>query len=268
MSLADPFGLVRDDRLFMLCEEFDPFSKGKIICYEETGDHSFSKYQVSLEFPFHVSYPYLVESGGEVYCVPETNQAHEVALYRATDFPRAWERTATLIEGFRGADPTIFRLNNTWWLACVNEDDEPWRKLYLWHSKELLGPWEPHSANPVKTDATSSRPAGTPFYFEGDLYRPAQDCSQGYGRRIVINRVRKLTTEKFEEEEATILNPPSTLYPNGVHTLSSVEGYTLIDGRRLRYVTSFREARYNLAGQRRSFRRRLDHAPPLIEHGG
>lgn len=89
-SLADPFGLVRDDRLFMLCEEFDPFSKGKIICYEETVDHSFSKYQVSLELPFHVSYPYLVESGGEVYCVPETNEAHEVALYRATDFPRAW----------------------------------------------------------------------------------------------------------------------------------------------------------------------------------
>jgi len=259
VSQADPFGLVKDDRIFILCEQLDSNGKGKIVCYEEARDHSFSECYAALELPYHVSYPYLVESEGQIYCVPETNQAHEIALYRASEFPRSWEKTATLIEDFRGVDPTLFKFNDKWWLACANEDDEPWRKLYLWHSEELTGPWEPHNANPVKTALASSRPAGTPFIFEGDLYRPAQDCSGSYGRRVVINRVKRLTTEQFQEEESATLDPLSPLYANGFHTLSSVGQSTLIDGRRLRMVSSFREARRNWAGQRRSLRRRLNY---------
>ena len=40
----------------------------------------------------------------------------------------------------------------------------------------------------VKTDVRSARPAGTPFVYQGELYRPAQDCSRTYGGSIVIHR--------------------------------------------------------------------------------
>src|SRR5213596_456309 len=56
-----------------------------------------------------------------------------------------------------------------------------------------LGPWRPHPGNPVKVDVRSSRPAGGPFLFGGNLYRPAQDCSRTYGGGITINRVTHLS---------------------------------------------------------------------------
>ena len=40
----------------------------------------------------HTSYPYVVIDDGAIYCVPETHQAREIALYRATSFPVTWEK--------------------------------------------------------------------------------------------------------------------------------------------------------------------------------
>jgi len=86
--LADPFGLIRDNRIVMLCEEFDySTGKGKIVSYQEDENHTFTGPEVALELPVHISYPYLVEWKGETYCVPETSRAREVSLYRAQEFP-------------------------------------------------------------------------------------------------------------------------------------------------------------------------------------
>ena len=72
---------------------------------------------------------------------------------------------------------------------------------------------------------------------EGVLYRPAQDCSTTYGRRIVVNRVLELTPEQFREETAAAFEPDKTgPFPAGLHTLSAVADYTLIDGKRFLFV--------------------------------
>ena len=66
----------------------------------------------------------------------------------------------------------------------------PLTDLHIWWSDDLFGQWRPHAANPVKIDARSARPAGTPFVHAGTLYRPAQDCSHTYGGAVAICRVR------------------------------------------------------------------------------
>ena len=63
--------------------------------------------------------------------------------------------------------------------------------------RQPLGPWKPHKRNPVKSDVRNSRPAGRLFYWNGDLYRPAQDSSQRYGYAMSINRVLRLTPDEF-----------------------------------------------------------------------
>jgi hypothetical protein len=256
--LADPFGLIRDNRIFILCEEFDYSTrKGRIVCFEEGEDHACVASGVAIELPIHVSYPYLLEWNGETYCVPETSQAREVSLYRAQDFPHRWEKATTLIYNFPGVDNSIFAFEGRWWLTCTNLEDGPWEKLFIWHADDLAGPWRPHGANPVKISRRSSRPAGTPFLHEGTLYRPAQDCSNSYGRNVVINRIRRLTTEEFEEEEVVCVKPFQAPYLEGMHTLSSTDGLTLIDGKRFRTVSSLSEARYNVTGGWRNLFRRL-----------
>ena len=85
----------------------------------------------------------------------------------------------------------------------------------------------------------TSRPAGTPFWVDGALYRPAQDCSSTYGARVQINRILVLTPTDFSEEVVACVEPDSRgLYPRGLHTLSSLGRQTLVDGKRSVFVAA------------------------------
>lgn len=238
--LADPFGIIKDDRTYVFCEEFDySASRGRIVSLELTGDGSVSIPSPAIELPFHVSYPYLVECEGEICCIPETYQAREVSLYKATSFPHEWKKVATLIADVPAVDSTLFRHDGHWWITCTMRHtmQEANLKLFIYHAPELYGPWRPHLANPVKVDVRSSRPAGTPFIHEGELYRPAQDCSGTYGKRIILNRIVTLTQNQFEEVPAAVVEPfADSPYPDGVHTVSALGNRTIIDGKRMRFI--------------------------------
>ena len=63
----------------------------------------------AIELPLHMSYPFLVEDDGKVYCVPEMANADEIAIFRADEFPHRWSKAGVLVSGFAGVDPTVFR---------------------------------------------------------------------------------------------------------------------------------------------------------------
>lgn len=234
---ADPFGVSMNGHLVIFCEDFDySVCRGRIVSIEVV-DGVASSPRHALEFPGHASYPYVFEHQGRVYCIPETGTTREVCLYRAESLPDRWAKVATLIRGVGAVDSTVFKHAERWWLACTDRDCGVNSKLLIWHARELVGPWTPHLANPVKIDIRSSRPAGTPFVHEGQLYRPGQDCSRTYGSQIAINRVTRLTPSEFEEVPASVVKPdPSGPYPDGLHTISAVGNLTLIDG--LRFVST------------------------------
>ena len=257
---ADPFAIYRDDKLFILCEEFDYSKfKGRIVSIELGGaPFTTLSFKVAIELPIHVSYPYLLEHNGAVFCIPETAEAREISIYKAEDFPGGWKKVATLVDDLPGVDSSLFQYGGRWWLTCTN-DDQGWSKLFVWYSDELFGPWRAHAANPVKTSIHSSRPAGTPFVHEGTLFRPAQDCSKTYGGRVVINRVYKLTPTEFSEEEIASVGPEiSAPYSNGLHTLSAAGIYTLVDAKRLRF---------NANGFKQGLAANLRKASNSIKHG-
>ena len=264
--LADPFAVVMDGTLHILCEEFDYCAhKGRIVSIEVSDWRHPSTPKVAIELPVHMSYPYLLENQGDIYCIPETHQAGEIGLYKAREFPHEWVKCASLICNFPGVDATVLQYEGRWWLMCTTAR---WAPLFVWYAQDLLGPWRPHSGNPVKTDIRSSRPAGTPFVHAGHLYRPAQDCSRTYGGSIVLNRVTSLTPEEFEEQPAAIIEPfENGPYPDAIHTVSAVGNITLIDGMRRRFVPSalqqnVRQVRRGFGSTRRSIRPNADLATP------
>jgi hypothetical protein len=235
---ADPFGIMRNGRLTVLCEILDYRTfKGTIASIEfegvwTAGGRLPAQPRPALDLPVHTSYPYLIEYQGEIYCVPETARMREVSLYRAVEFPGRWVKVATLLRGVAGVDATLFQHDGLWWLTCTDKDQGAQTKLFVWYSPDLFGPWQPHAANPVKTDVRSARPAGTPFVYQGELYRPAQDCSRTYGGGLVIHRVTRLSTREFSEEPVAVIDPDHAgPYPDGIHTLSTVGNMTLVDGK-------------------------------------
>lgn len=251
---ADPFGIDRLEadgtrRAAVLYEALDYAANvGRIVAVEaETGDtgdtaagpRAWSKPTIVEGLPtgVHLSYPFLIEHEGDIYCVPETSQAGEVGLYRATRFPDRWERVATLLEGLAVFDASIVRHAGRWWMFGGMRGEGASMRLGIWWSESLLAGWRPHRLMPAKIDVRSSRPGGTPFVHQGVLYRPAQDLSHTYGGRLLLQRVLNLSPDTFEEETAAVIEPrPEWPYRLGVHTLSKFGERTLIDAKRNRFA--------------------------------
>src|SRR5271157_5937699 len=85
--LADPFAIARDGVTYVFCEEFDyEIYRGKIVCIEIINGNT-SEPRSAIDLPSHLSYPYLVEYGGKIYCLPESSATYEVSLYEAYEFP-------------------------------------------------------------------------------------------------------------------------------------------------------------------------------------
>jgi hypothetical protein len=240
---ADPFAYQDKDGLRILMEELDyRVVKGYISSVSVTPNCGLdigTFDQAMMKLPCHMSYPFILEHNNHIYCIPETSEAKEAAIYKLNKASKQWEKIKALLNDFPAVDSTIVHYEGYWWLFCTRSFSTVQshnNELHIFYADDLLGEWKSHSLNPVKFDIRSSRPAGTPFIHQGALYRPAQDCSKTYGGRIVLNRINLLTTTQFGEEPICLIEPKSeSLYPDGVHTVSSAGGITIIDGKRFDY---------------------------------
>lgn len=230
---ADPFPVKVGDKYYVFVEDY-PLAggRGHISVFElERGRAPEAPVKV-LERDYHLSYPFVFEWRGEHYMIPETGASGRVELYRARAFPAGWELESVLLDGVRAADATLAEVGGRWWMfVSIAEPGVAcnWDELSVFHADTPLGPWRPHRRNPVKSDVRGARPAGRLFEWGGRLYRPAQDCSQHYGYAVTINRVTRLTTDEFEEEEAAKILPEWDRRLVSTHTLNSAGDLTVID---------------------------------------
>lgn len=245
---ADPFGIVTNSATTtILAESFDySVGRGTLQSLQvRAGGRTEWSADLNLAVGTHISYPYLLCNDDAIYCVPETHQAREIALYRATSFPLVWEKDTVLVADFAGVDPTIVQVAGRWWLFATDHDADAWSVLHAWWATGLRGPWHPHARNPIKVDARSSRPAGTPYVSSRRLLRPAQDNSSSYGARIVVNRVTSLSPTRFAEDPVAVVEPSSSWpWPNGIHTITALGHETLFDAKKRAIVpvASFHKA--------------------------
>lgn len=237
--LADPFLVRIDEQEVILCEAFDyRVGRGRIAAIPLARP---AEMEVVLDPASHVSFPFPVEHSGHLYCIPETSALGEVGLYEVTGASTKMRKVATLLDGVSICDSAVFLFENRWWLLGTDLHAGKSSFLCAWYADELLGPWKPHPRNPIKRDIASSRSAGTPFVVGGSLYRPSQDCSGSYGKRVVINRVSSLTPDEFKERAVAAIEPDcSGPFANGLHTISSGGSITLVDGKERRSVFSSR----------------------------
>jgi hypothetical protein len=233
---ADPFVLQDGGRTWLFVEEMTfAENRGAIAVMELHRDGTASAPRTVLARPYHLSYPCVFVWNGAHYMLPETGENETIELYRATDFPFAWEPHATLMRGLRAVDSTLFAHGGRWWLyVSTAPDGETYDELSLYHADSPLGPWTPHPRNPLMIDVTAGRCAGRPFVKDGRLVRPAQNGARRYGHSIALREIVTLTPDAYEERPAGTIEPDWDAELIGTHTLNVDGDAVVVDGLRYR----------------------------------
>ena len=227
---ADPFVIEVEGRYYVFIEEYlYQTGKGHISVIELDRKGVVQGPTKILERDYHLSYPHVFEWNNHYYMVPESASNRTVELYRSTSFPFEWELEKVLMTDIRAKDATLAEIDGTWWMFVTIAEHSIPDELYLFSAETPLGPWTPHRRNPVKSDVRGCRPAGKLFYWNGDLYRPAQDSSGRYGYAISINRIIHIDAKMFCEEEVSKIVPNWRKDLIGTHTLNSSDNLTVTD---------------------------------------
>jgi hypothetical protein len=230
---ADPFGCQIGPSAFRIFfERFDwRTNRGDIATTVFDGE-TFQASTTALKTETHLSYPFLIKSDGEWVLIPEHSEARNVSSFLFDHCGVANERRA-IFHDTDLIDTTFLKFDGKVWAFALMNDCVNNTQLYLFVADHIDGPWRFHPLNPIKSDVRSARPAGTPFVHEGKLYRPAQDCSRVYGGAVTVNEIITMTETDYREIEVSKVEPLSDgLYNDGLHTLSALANFTLIDGAR------------------------------------
>lgn len=195
---ADPFLFANDGWLYLFYEE-ERLEAPAPICARRTRDlKHWENLGIVLKEKHHLSYPNVFEHGGEIYMLPETRECDAVILYRATDFPRQWEKYKVLAEGDKYVDSCILPHDGKWYLFTTSWLDDN-GSLRLFVSDSLFGKYVEHPMSPVVESYASSRCGGAVFTYGEKLYRPAQYCSNYYGEDLRLFEITKLSPTEYEE---------------------------------------------------------------------
>jgi hypothetical protein len=186
-----------------------------------------------LERDYHLSYPFVFEWEGKHYMIPESGAKRSIDLYESQAFPYEWEFKQSLITGVRAVDTTLLRHAGKWWLftgIAENEGAAPNVELFLFSSDELLnGQWKPHPQNPIVSDMRKARPAGAVFTQDGKLFRPSQDCTNGYGYGFDLNEIEVLSESDYQEWTCASVRPTWDENILATHTYATCGKLTVID---------------------------------------
>lgn len=229
---ADPFVFAHDGVTHLFVEEL-PYATGRGILSHMIlqGDgQSVAPPVPILETAHHLSYPQVFAADGQIWMLPECAASGRLDLYRADPFPLRWTLHATLVDAPLH-DATIVRHAGRWWITAglALDGASSWDALVLYSAERLTGPWQAHPANPVLVDARSARPAGAVYGHGGELWRPAQDCTAGYGSALSLCRIDRLDDTGFAQSLVTTLRFGREGDCAGPHTLNFAGGIEVVD---------------------------------------
>ncbi len=231
---ADPFLYEHCGRHYIFFEAASAAQpKGEIWFVELDKNGNPGQPERALSRDYHLSYPLIFEWNGQTYLLPESSQNRSVEVYRATEFPRRWELAGVLFTNVPAVDTTLFERDGKLWLftSGIGGKDLKCSELSLFFSDSLFGPWTSHPKNPIVCDIRRARPAGRLFYENGELIRPAQDCSECYGHAITLHRIEVLSETDYRETPVGTILPDWAAGLSATHTLNMDSRYEVLDGK-------------------------------------
>ena len=212
---------------------------GVSVSYDNGG--SFQPLGTALKSSEHLSYPFVIfdqlagdgMEDGEIVMIPQSSPlvnslkgylgTQRVYTTKPSLFPFGWTHVATPLSGgkFADASPVFFKGRWYVWITEIIDGNGKDKKLsYHLDLYNLEGPslststWTKHPSSPITTDMKYARMGGRPVVHNGVVYRPAQDCSHGYGVGVTYMKVKTLTSSEYVEEPHQSMTPLSFLDPS------------------------------------------------------
>lgn len=231
---ADPFPITRDGKNYIFVEDYCFKSKkGCISAIQLSADNRAIKkcYPRIINEDFHLSFPYIFRYNCDYYMVPESNEAKQIRLYKALDFPSRWQLHRVLMSNISAADSVLIYKDATWFLLtniCSADLSDYNSELHIFFADSLDSPiWQPiTSGNPVLCNSLRARNGGC-FFYANSYYRVNQIHQQAhYGYAFSVNKILMLSRDSYKEETIQTIFPSSILSSTSTHTfnLSSLLG--------------------------------------------
>jgi hypothetical protein len=232
---ADPFLIRHAGETWLFFEDYVYASrKGHISCAQIQPDLSIGRVIPCLDLSYHLSFPHVFHHDGEVFMIPESGSNNSIELYRATNFPFSWKLEKTMFHG-PAVDTTTLQHDGQWYFftgLCEPQGNCAYGGLFM--APDLVSDWTLHPSSPISSDVRFARSAGAVKSINGHLYRPVQDCSEYYGRRIHVRQIQQLTPDAYREKLAHSIEPDWEHSRKGVHTYDYSNGFEVFDSLLLR----------------------------------
>lgn len=225
---ADPHLFRHGTDTYLFAEAYDRvLRRGVVSCCQLT-ENGATPWKVVLKQPCHLSYPHILEKDGEIYMIPESYVADEIAVFRARQFPDQWEKAAVLKRGGEPVDSTVFHREGKCWmltLECAGDR----LMLYALGDGGISG-----EGFCVTEKNPNARPAGHLFCAGQKLIRPAQDCTESYGCALNFCEVTAVGENRYEENLICKIRPEELqtdlkYRPEGIHTYNLTGEYEVVD---------------------------------------
>jgi hypothetical protein len=202
--VADPFAVHRNGIWHLFFEQVRNGSDRGEIGLATSSDLQTWKYHGTvLAEPFHLSYPHVVEAGGETFMIPEACASDSVRLYRATAFPFKWDLVGASLEGRPFKDSTLVEHDGSLFLFTETSARHTQDELRLFVAADVHGSWTEHPASPlVVGNADAARPAGRILRVDGRLVRLTQCCTQRYGAGVRAHTIEHLSPGEYRESRS------------------------------------------------------------------
>lgn len=224
---ADPFILdVTDDYIFLLVEEVRyKQPKGRIAKLAiDRKSFEISDLTIVLEEETHQSFPNILRREGKIYVYPENANGGKQNIYEYDKINDKLVFVQTI------CDDEI-------WDSCITELFGQ-RQMFTAHQDDYhldIYNWDKTSNRfllneTIESKERNQRMAGQFFEYHGEIYCPSQNCEKSYGEHIDLKKVtfedgHPLFT-KYKE-----LHSPHLKYREGLHTINSFKGITVIDAK-------------------------------------
>lgn len=219
--LADPFLFEQSGFLYLFYEfQQGRYGRGEIRMRKTEDLEHWSDEATVLRENFHLSFPNVFEDHGDFYMIPETSHDGSIRLYKASGGDlEHWSLYRTILKnGKAWSDSDIYFKDGKYYLfSCVYSRKRTQAHLFV--SDSLDGDFSEHPCSPYSYDVSCARNAGRIFSYNGDLFRPAQDNTKGYGKQLSIMRIDEIGPDIYRESlyRKHILNLSDPFYKRGGH---------------------------------------------------